>query len=73
MKVNCEMKLSKTLLFFLFSFLFVSINRVEGVAGYYKGIVPNLIRVVPQTGITFVVYEHLHRFLIDYNDAKTVT
>jgi hypothetical protein len=29
----------------------------EGIAGYFKGCIPNAIRVVPGAAITFVVYE----------------
>uniref|UniRef100_A0A1A8KP87 Solute carrier family 25 (Mitochondrial folate carrier), member 32 n=1 Tax=Nothobranchius kuhntae TaxID=321403 RepID=A0A1A8KP87_NOTKU len=38
--------------------------RNEGAAGFYKGIIPNLIRVTPACCITFVVYENLSRFLL---------
>ena len=31
--------------------------REEGWRGFYKGLAPNLTRVVPATAITFVVYE----------------
>ena len=31
--------------------------RHEGLLGFYKGLGPNLLRVVPSTCITFVVYE----------------
>jgi hypothetical protein len=37
--------------------------RDEGITGFYKGIVPNLIRVVPATALTFVVYEHTSSFI----------
>ncbi|MEQ2199435.1 hypothetical protein XENOCAPTIV_027576 [Xenoophorus captivus] len=36
----------------------------EGVMGFYKGIIPNLIRVTPACCITFVVYENVSRFLL---------
>jgi len=36
----------------------------EGVLGFYKGLAPNLLRVVPATMITFVVYENLRDYLI---------
>jgi solute carrier family 25 folate transporter 32 len=36
--------------------------RHEGVAGFYKGLVPNLIRVVPSSAITLAVYESLSKF-----------
>ncbi|KAI4883108.1 hypothetical protein NFI96_003725 [Prochilodus magdalenae] len=38
--------------------------RNEGSLGFYKGMVPNLIRVTPACCITFVVYENVSRFLM---------
>ncbi|XP_031178733.1 mitochondrial folate transporter/carrier [Sander lucioperca] len=38
--------------------------RNEGVIGFYKGIIPNVIRVTPACCITFVVYENLSRYLL---------
>lgn len=38
--------------------------RNEGAAGFYKGIVPNVIRVTPACCITFVVYENVSRLLL---------
>lgn len=32
--------------------------RNEGITGFYKGLVPNLARVVPSTCVTFLVYEN---------------
>ncbi|EXJ72035.1 uncharacterized protein A1O5_04538 [Cladophialophora psammophila CBS 110553] len=32
--------------------------RHEGFVGYYKGLFPNLLRVVPSTCVTFLVYEN---------------
>ena len=40
------------------------LDRNEGATGFYKGIVPNLIRVTPACCITFVVYENVSRFLL---------
>ncbi|XP_068937223.1 solute carrier family 25 member 32 [Petaurus breviceps papuanus] len=37
--------------------------RKEGIIGFYKGIVPNLIRVTPACCITFLVYENVSHFL----------
>ncbi|KAL9625014.1 MAG: hypothetical protein Q9160_000743 [Pyrenula sp. 1 TL-2023] len=37
--------------------------RHEGLAGFYKGLAPNLIRVVPSTCVTFLVYENARWFL----------
>ena len=31
----------------------------EGILGYYKGLGPNLIRVVPSTCVTFIIYENI--------------
>ncbi|GJJ75942.1 hypothetical protein EMPS_08300 [Entomortierella parvispora] len=33
------------------------IRRAEGLLGFYKGVAPNVIRVLPGTCITFLVYE----------------
>jgi len=37
--------------------------RYEGLRGLYKGIVPNLLRVVPSSSVTFLVYESVLKFL----------
>lgn len=37
--------------------------RREGVAGLYRGLVPNVLRVMPQSAITFVVYEAVSKAL----------
>ncbi|KAM4631323.1 solute carrier family 25 member 32a [Polymixia lowei] len=39
----------------------------EGALGFYKGIVPNLVRVLPACCITFLVYENISRLLLDQN------
>jgi solute carrier family 25 (mitochondrial folate transporter), member 32 len=39
--------------------LMKSIWRNEGALGFYKGMFPNLLRVVPSTCITFLVYENV--------------
>ncbi|KAI5277662.1 hypothetical protein KEM52_004867, partial [Ascosphaera acerosa] len=33
--------------------------RKERLAGFYKGLVPNLVRVLPSTCVTFLVYENV--------------
>ena len=40
----------------------VTVQR-EGVGGLYKGLVPNVLRVMPSSAITFVVYENVMRAL----------
>lgn len=37
--------------------------RREGLPGFYRGLVPNVLRVVPQSAITFVVYESVMKWL----------
>ncbi|KAL9129849.1 MAG: hypothetical protein Q9217_001804 [Psora testacea] len=37
--------------------------RREGVAGFYKGLGPNLLRVMPSTWVTFLVYEMTKLYL----------
>lgn len=41
--------------------------RNEGAAGFYKGIIPNIIRVTPACCITFVVYENVSEILLRHN------
>lgn len=41
--------------------------RNEGAVGFYKGMVPNLLRVTPACCITFVVYENVSRLLLGEN------
>jgi solute carrier family 25 (mitochondrial thiamine pyrophosphate transporter), member 19 len=36
-----------------------AIARTEGIHGLYKGVVPNILKAAPASGITFVVYEGL--------------
>ncbi|KAJ8651831.1 hypothetical protein O0I10_012595 [Lichtheimia ornata] len=38
------------------------ISAAEGYIGFYKGLAPNIIRVLPGTCITFLVYENLNQF-----------
>ena len=37
----------------------------EGVAGFYRGIVPNVLRVMPASAVTFAAYEAALRVLSD--------
>ena len=38
--------------------------RFEGARGFYKGLIPGLLRVTPACCITFVVYENLITYLL---------
>lgn len=38
--------------------------RHEGVTGFYKGLIPSVLRVTPACALTFVVYENVIHFLL---------
>ena len=43
-----------------------AVNQIwkqEGIPGFYKGLGPNLLRVVPSSCVTFLVYENTRAFL----------
>uniref|UniRef100_A0A0N7ZAG6 Solute carrier family 25 member 32 n=1 Tax=Scylla olivacea TaxID=85551 RepID=A0A0N7ZAG6_SCYOL len=40
--------------------------RLNHIVGFYRGLSPNLMRVVPATAITFVVYEKISEFLFQF-------
>ena len=44
----------------------------EGFTGLYKGLVPNLLRVMPQSAVTFLVYETVMRLLTTHISAPDV-
>ncbi|MCI22841.1 calcium-binding mitochondrial carrier protein SCaMC-2 [Trifolium medium] len=35
----------------------------EGFRGFYKGLIPNLLKVVPAASITYMVYENMKKSL----------
>ena len=41
----------------------VPLAQREGVGGLYKGLAPNVLRVMPQSALTFLVYESVMRLL----------
>ena len=43
--------------------------RQEGISGLYKGLGPNIVRVLPSTCVTFLVYENVKFFLPRMWDA----
>lgn len=43
--------------------VFKHIVRTEGLAGLYRGITPNFIKVLPAVSISYVVYENASRAL----------
>lgn len=38
-------------------------RKREGVRGFYKGLGPSLVRVLPSTSVTFLVYENVKFYL----------
>ena len=44
--------------------------RLNGAKGFYRGLYPNLLRVVPATAITFVVYENTIQILLPKPSKK---
>jgi len=42
---------------------FKLIMQRESTGGLYKGLVPNVLRVMPQSAITFLVYEKVMQLL----------
>ena len=48
------------------------IYKLEGGIGFYKGLTPNLLRVVPATMITFAVYENLSHYLLKREESQKV-
>lgn len=41
----------------------VQVWKQEGWGGFYKGLGPNLLRVMPSTWVTFLVYEKTKKYL----------
>jgi len=46
------------------------IYREEGWRGFYRGMVPNLLRIAPSTAITFTSYEMLVRWATAWEEAR---
>lgn len=42
---------------------FVKILKYEGAAGFYKGFIPNWMRIGPHTIITFLIFEQLRKMV----------
>ncbi|KAL1533258.1 anaphase-promoting complex subunit 2 [Salvia divinorum] len=43
--------------------VFKNTYRIEKLRGFYKGLLPNLLKVVPSAGITYLVYEAMKKSL----------
>lgn len=44
----------------------LQIWKREGLAGFYKGLGPNLFRVLPSTWVTFLVYENVREYCYQF-------
>ena len=42
---------------------FRDIRREEGIRGFYRGILPNFMKVLPAVSISYVVYETVRQTL----------
>ncbi|KAI9661986.1 MAG: hypothetical protein M1831_002901 [Alyxoria varia] len=42
----------------------------EGIPGFYKGLGPNIVRVLPSTCVTFLIYENTKLYLPKFYDAE---
>ena len=51
---------------------FRTILKREGFTGLYKGLVPNLLRVMPQSAVTFLVYETVMRLLASQSTPQQI-
>ncbi|TPX32778.1 hypothetical protein SmJEL517_g04182 [Synchytrium microbalum] len=49
-----------------------TVYKNEGFTGFYKGLGPNVVRVLPGTMITFAVYEGLSKFFRQYGNGAVV-
>lgn len=43
--------------------VFLKTYKHEGIRGFYKGIFPNMLKVVPSASITYLVYESMKKNL----------
>ena len=50
----------------------VKVWRQEGVTGFYRGLGPNLLRVLPSTWVTFLVYEKTKVYLPHMWDGRNL-
>ncbi len=40
------------------------VYAADGVRGLWRGLIPNYLKIVPASGITFVVFEYTRRLLV---------
>jgi len=44
--------------------------HAQGIQGLYKGLLPNVLRVMPQSAITFLVYEKVMQLLDSHSRSS---
>lgn len=49
---------------------FVTIAKTEGWAGFYRGLIPNTLRVTPYTALTFMFYERIQTALRSWDKRR---
>ena len=62
-KANAPLRKRAPVAYDSFSRSLRDIVRREGASGLYKGMVPNVLRTLPSSGVTFMVYESVRSFL----------
>jgi solute carrier family 25 phosphate transporter 23/24/25/41 len=48
----------------------VCASRGEGVRGFFRGLVPNCMKVAPSAAVTFLVYEETLKLLSHYQVGR---
>lgn len=43
--------------------------RTEGVVGFFRGVIPNSLKVAPSAAVTFLVYEEIMKLFKDTSVA----
>ena len=43
--------------------MIICLDRLEGIRGFFRGVVINTIKVIPHAAITFTVYEQIMKIL----------
>ncbi|EFA86355.1 mitochondrial substrate carrier family protein [Heterostelium album PN500] len=43
------------------------IYRSEGITGFYRGVIPNTLKVIPNSSITLLAYEEIRKLFISYD------
>jgi hypothetical protein len=50
--------------------MFKDIWHNEGVVGFYRGLVPNILKVVPAVSISYLVYETVMKAVSNGNNSQ---